>query len=86
MRVQRDPRCHGARQHYARAMAVELCVEFFFRSDARYTCAAVVIETVKPELQRLAGLPDFRGLNVNTHYTLNRVADEVHRRWKERQE
>jgi hypothetical protein len=63
---------------------VRLCADFFERSGVKYDCLKTVQDTVAPELNRLAGLPEFEHYNVNSRMNLQRVGDEVHRRWKEK--
>jgi hypothetical protein len=69
----------------ARRKAVEHCADFFERSGVKYDCLKTVQDTVAPELNRLAGLPEFQHYNVNSRMNLQRVGDEVHRRWKANQ-
>lgn len=82
-RFMREP-SYSARMGAARTKVVGLAADFFERSGVRYDCLKTVQDTVKPELDRLATLEEFRPYNVNSTNQLRRVGDEVHRRWKQK--
>lgn len=77
---------YSARLGAARTKAANLAADFFEHSGVNYDCLKTVQDTIKPELDRLATLEEFRPYNVNSTNNLRRAADEVHRRWKDRRD
>jgi hypothetical protein len=75
---------YAARVGAARRKAITHCADFFERSGVEYDCLNTVHNTVRPELERIAQLEEFRPYNVASPNNLRRVGAEVHARWKAR--
>lgn len=85
MAKDRGGESYSARLAAARQKAINYCADFFEASGVEYTCLKVVMDTVAATLASLANLDEFRPYNVNTTRTLQRIADEVHKRWRQRE-
>jgi hypothetical protein len=76
---------YAARVGKARREVVAKAADFFEASGVEYKNGAIVMETVRDELARLAALPEYAPYNVASRNQEKRVWDEVHRRWKLKQ-